>query len=155
MLYLHINPADPASRLFLFHHETSTLGELFLGTGPGGSHHIRGHQSGPIPTDALDSFVEYLETTHPTSSNRLTTLSGGAAPDLPESIILMAAGKVPPAILIHYPALGFTAGIRKDGTKIPPTWTRPESLTPEQRSHLIHQAAETLMQALADRRQVT
>jgi hypothetical protein len=90
-----------------------------------------------------------LESTYPGSSLHLTAISRTAfATPFPESITLMSSSG-PKEILIHYPAIGFTAGLRADGTKIPPSWKDFVIFTPAQRTHFIQQAADTLIASLA------
>ena len=150
-LFLHVIPTDPESRMFLYHLPTHTLAEVFLSKGPGtpAAHLLRIAADGPAPDDAVASMAAWLESSHPGASHHLTAISQKEFPTpLPESIILMSASGTP-EILIHYPAIGFTAGIRTDGTKIPPSWKNPSIFTPAQRTHFLQTAADTLMSSLA------
>jgi hypothetical protein len=145
-LYLHLNPADPDSRCFLYHHPSHTLAEHFVTDT--GDHFLRIHQDAPATDEALAAFTAWLQQSTGEASPGLTTAAGKLDPAaLPAHIVFVAASG-PAAALIHYPALGFTAGLREDGHKIPPHWRDPQAMTPEQRSHLLHQAADTLMLTL-------
>lgn len=154
MLYL---TTTPEGRSFFYHFPTHTLCEAFFNAGakavpPRGTqrtHHLRGHQpEGEIPTEALLAIADWMEATRPGGSSAMTSMSSGPGKDLPEHIVFGSESD-PKSLLIHYPAFGFTAGIREDGTKIPPHWRNPDLFTPEQRSHFLAQAAESLMQAVA------
>jgi hypothetical protein len=154
MLYLYTDPADPASRTFLFHAPTHTLAEHFIT--PTRTHHLRIYQEGDLSTDAMISFTDWLQAHDGSEQIRLSVMAGGTLPQLPEHLIL-ASASTPRSLLIHYPALGFSAGLCEDGTKIPPHWKNPALLTPPQRSYLLAHAAQTLMEAIAShaRRQAT
>lgn len=147
----------PEGRIFLLiSSQPPTLVEAFWHVGPGGTHHLRGHQpEGEIPPQVLQEITAFIEERIPGTAAGLTTLSTGPSPDLPAHLILASADRQDRSLIIHYPSIGFTAGLREDGTKIPPTWKDPAIFTPEQRSHFLHQAADTLMQAIANHRQAT
>lgn len=155
MLFFSTNPADDLSRSFIYHFPSHTLMEVFFGVGPGGSHHLRGHQQeGEIPMDALEAVRAWLESTLKGSSAAMTTLSNGQGGDLPEYLILASTSGKSKALIIHYPAVGFTAGLQDDGTKIPPYWHHPDAVPKERKSKILDHAADTLMRAIADYRQL-
>jgi hypothetical protein len=147
MTYIFTDPAAPLeSRSFLFHLPTHTLAEHYIT--PNGGHHLRIHQNLAAAEDALTSFHECIQRASdgPVS---LSTMAGNVDYSaLPESIILVSS-EPPLSTIIHYPAIGFTAGIREDGSKIPPHWRDPAIFTPPQRSHFIAQAADSLMRAIS------
>jgi hypothetical protein len=149
MLYLYTDPAAPHnSRAFFYHIPTHTFAEHFITSAK--NHHLRVHQDGPINTDVMIQISDWLKASTGVEDIQLITMSGKVDySTLPDHLILASAsgGK---SVLIHYPALGFTAGIHEDGSKIPPHWRDPAAFTREQRSHIIDQAAETLMQTIGD-----
>lgn len=140
MIYLTTNPADPAAPLWILHLPTLTLGQYQ----PGPHHRITIQDDTPSPEDALRDFSAWLEARSPGSHLTLITSPNAPTP-IPESIILTSADPATHSILIHYPALGFAAGLNQDGSKIPPVWKDPQRLTPAQRSHILAQAADTLV----------
>lgn len=148
MLYIHTDPACPQdSRSFLYHLATHTLAEHFITAA--GNHHLRIHQDGEADTETLLDMMEFLEARSDYAPLQMSSMSGRVNYALlPAHLILVSAtgGK---SALIHYPALGFTAGIHEDGTKIPPHWRDPACMSPEQRSHFLHNAADALMQSIA------
>ena len=149
---LYLSSIRPDHRLFFYHVPTATLAELLLNAGPGGNHVLRVASDSPPPDDAFSAIAGHLRHAHPDAADHLTIFSRAAlAASLPPSILLVHATEK--AMLIHYPALGFTAGVRGDGSKIPPTWKDPSRFTPEQRSHLIAQAKDDLNRSIAGSRQ--
>ena len=155
MLYISSDPATANSRLFLFHLPTLILAELILYDGTGHpAHELRVATDSHVPDEVVATMASYLDSAHPGSSYNLRVIGReNIARLLPPFIILI--GTQSSATLIHHPALGFTAGLNPDGSKIPPQWKDPAIFTPEQRKHFLHQAAETLMQEIAARLQIT
>lgn len=148
MIYIYTDPACPEqSRAFLYHLPTHTLAEHFVTLA--GNHHLRVHQDEAADTDALLDIMEFIEKRAGFPRIHLSSMSGKVDyAILPPRLVLVSATGEKSAI-IHYPELGFTAGVHQDGTKIPPYWRKPGILTPEQRSHFLHNAADALMQAIA------
>jgi hypothetical protein len=145
MLYLATTPDD---RDFLYHFPTHTLAELCLNAGPGGAHVLYVHLNGHVPEQAIHAFTAWLEACTPAAGENLSIVSRKEFPTpLPEHLILSSASGLP-KMLIHYPGLGFTGGIHMDGGKTPPHWKDALSYTPDQRSHILATAAETLITAL-------
>ena len=90
-----------------------------------------------------------MEKINPGSSNHLVIISREDFP-LPDSdYITLLSITDGAAVVIHYPAIGFTAGLTASGEKIPPIWRDPNIFTKEQRTQFLQQAADNLMQILA------
>lgn len=148
-LYLSDSP-NPEDRMFIYHDPTGTLAELLLNAGPNGNHLLRVAADTPPPDEAFAAIAAYLHSTDPDADKELIIMSHASlAAGLPEVVFLAHATE--PVMIIHHPAIGFTAGIRTDGTKLPPTWRNPDILTKEQRSHFLGQMATRLMDYLASR----
>lgn len=146
---LFTTPDPDQDGLFFYHLPTHTFAELQFGAGPGGSHVLKTGASDQIPEAAFLAIAAHMHRLQPGSQDFLAAISRpeflSAFPE--HTVMVSVAGET--AALIHYPAIGFTAGIRGDGSKIPPHWRDAAILTPEQRTHFLAQASDTLMQALA------
>lgn len=142
MLY-HTHPEDP--RIFFYHSPTSTLAELKLNAGPNGDHLLCVAADSPPPDQAFSAMEDYLRSIDPNAAAGLILFTRASlSENLPEHIILIGRDH---SALIHYPAIGFTAGIAANGSNIPPSWKNPEILTPAQRSHFLDQAAQNLLRS--------
>jgi hypothetical protein len=150
-LYHYTDPAAPpaAAPTWFYHLPTHTLIQAHFAAGPDGACHLTGHQpAGEIPDQAIQSVAAWLHQHLPPSASRnITALSRGPGA-LPPHLILLST-EAPPSILIHMPAIGFTAGIASDGSKIPPHWQKPGLLSKEQMCHVHSQAADILIAAIA------
>lgn len=136
----------------IFHRPTQTLAEIRFNSAPGGGHLLTIRSDGPPPDELVRSTAAAIETLIPHASDHLTVRTLPPDPDsLPIGPLVLASVFGEPAVLIAYPAVGFSAGVLVSGPKIPPLWTDQTlaRLTPEQRSHLIQNAAEELMRAIA------
>jgi hypothetical protein len=155
-LYLSDSLDPENDRMFLYHDTTGTLAELLLNAGPEGNHLLYVSADTPTPDEAITAFAAWLHSTHPDADKKLIVCSfKSQVTSLPEVIFFVHSTE--PILAIHHPAIGFTAGIRPDGTKLPPTWRNPDILTREQRRHFIAKMATKLMDHLAAyiRRQAT
>ncbi len=142
---LYVSGHRPDDRTFFYHLATHILAELLLNAGPGGNHVLRVASDKTVPDEAFASIAAYLTRCHPLADKNLAIFSReNLGTDLPEHICMVSTGGELAAI-IHYPALGFTAGFRGDGSKIPPHWQDFHRFTASQRGHLMSQAADTLI----------
>lgn len=146
---LFTTPDPDQDGLYFYHFPTHTFAGLQFGAGPGGSHVLKTSGSDQIPEAAFLAIASHMNRLQPGSSDFLAAVSRPEfLNEFPEHTIMVSVAGVA-AALIHYPAIGFTAGIRGDGSKIPPHWLDPAILTPDQRSHFLATASDNLMQAIA------
>lgn len=146
---LFVTPDPNHDGLYFYHFPTHTFAGLQFGAGPGGGHVLKTSGSAQIPESALLAIASHMNRLQPGSSEFLAAVS---RPEFlhafPEHVVMVSvAGEN--AALITYPAMGFSAGIRGDSSKIPPHWQDPSILTPEQRTHFLATASDTLMRVLA------
>lgn len=144
--YISIPRED--ARDFIYHAPTFTLAEILFNAGPAKDNILRVASDLPPPDDAFTAFAERMHQVHPLMDRNLAIFSrADLAATLPEHLIL--ADTENGELIIHYPAFDFHAGIREDGTKIPPAWKDPAVFTPEQRRHFLAAASHHLMAAIA------
>ena len=156
MIYLSTHAADLTRPCWLLHLPSLTLAEMRLNAGDNGNHLLVTLGTTPPSPEVFAAFHDTLEMLSPDSGKWMVHATLPPGTPLPPYILFASSIQNPKSklqnqssILIHYPAFGFAAGVHADGSKIPPTWRDPAIFTPEQRSHFLAQAAETLIQELA------
>lgn len=146
MTFIHCNN-DPDSPIWLLDLPSQTLARFHCGALPHGGHLITVDADEPPSDEVFGSFARAVESLTPGGSDHLAMCTRQFGTEVPHYLVLCNACSE--EIVIHYPALGFTAGIRADGSKIAPVWSAPERFTHSQRSLILREAANTLMQTLA------
>lgn len=138
---------NPDSPTWLLNLPSQTLARLHCGALPDGGHLVTVDADQPPSDEVFGSFARAVESVIPGGSARLAMCTRRSGTEVPDHLVLcdVCAGDV----VIHYPALGVTAGIRADGSKIPPVWSHLHRFTRTQRSLILKEAANTLMQTLA------
>lgn len=146
MTFIHSHD-DLNSPVWLLNLPSQTLAQVHFGALPNGALLLTVDAEQPPLDDVFQSFSQAIESVNPGGSDRLVMCTRRSEAEIPHYILL--CNPFANEVVIHYPALGFTAGVREDGSKIPPTWRHYQSFNRAQRSLIMRQAADTLMRELA------
>ncbi len=118
-IYLHTEPADPESPLWMLHWSTLTLAKLVLTPDPV----LMVSRRRPPPDAAIEAFGKVLEDMAPGMSEGLTMLSSDTPDVAPAEPLFMApADSSIHGFAAYYPATGLAIGAIEGQGIIGPIW---------------------------------